>query len=130
MIQGASFLIGTPALAGAASALHDFFTDVNMALEHVANGLDDFVGIFLLHNVAVPTGPQHSGGIDRLIVHGDNEQLDSAIDGSNLLDQFEAAFSRQADIHQYEVRLGSGDGWESLIDGAGSAAHGQMRFTV
>src|ERR1035441_3641618 len=130
LVQRAGLRLGGLIDRSLRGAPHHFFAHVDMSIQDVTNGMDDLLWIFLLHDVAVAPGAQHASGVERLVVHGDDQQLDLLIRDSNLFDQFQPAFSGQTDVHQHQVRSEAGDRPQGFGRVAGLATDGQVLLLV
>ena len=107
--------------AGAGEGLEDggggAGAGVDLAAEDGGDGGEDFFGILLFHDVAAATGAEDAFGVEGFVVHRDDEDGGEGGVGDEFLEEFEAAFAGEADVHEDEV-------WgeaEDFVEGLGSA---------
>ena len=65
----------------------------------------NFLPALLLHDVAAGAGAQDALGIQRLVVHRNDENEQLRRQGLNVLDQFQPVLVRQGNVSQHQVRL-------------------------
>jgi hypothetical protein len=94
------------------------------------NGVNDLVWIFLSRKEAVPSPSQNPGRAERVLMRGNDQQLDCGNRESQRFDKFAPAFSKESIMRQHKLRLGAGDGRESLVQRVGRAADHQVSGIV
>ncbi len=99
---------------------------VDVAEEDSGDGEEDGVGVFLFHDVAAAAGAEDAFGVEGFIVHGDDEDVGIGGEGEEVLEEVEAAFAGEADVHEDEVWGEAEDGGEGLGGAGGGAADDEV----
>ena len=81
---------------------------------------------FLFHDVAAPAGAQDPLGIERFVMHGDDQHRSLRANRADVFDQFQPAFAGQADIHQDQIDFQPLRGGQGLPGVVRLAANGQI----
>jgi hypothetical protein len=82
---------------------------LRIRIEHAADGFQHFLTASLFHDVAASTGSQHALGVERFVVHGNDENGKSGMQRLKILNKFETTLIGERNVRQDEVRLALAD---------------------
>src|SRR5262245_8553223 len=94
---------GGAGLAAARGHLLDDFAlhlvaEENLSGERATDGHEDLFDRLLLHDVAAAAGPQRALGVERFVVHGEDQRWQIGITGLEVLDQLDAIAAFEGDV--------------------------------
>ena len=97
-------LIGAMAAAGkkVEDPRGEILADINVAIQHMPHGREQLIAALIFHQVPAGSSPQRSLCIERLIMHGDNQNVDSQMQSFDVLDKLEPILPGQGDIEQHQ----------------------------
>jgi len=123
-----------PAVAAPGKNFEDFrrhlFADINLAGEHLADGLHQLFSTFLFHDVTAAARAQNALGIKRFIMHRNDQHRQARADRLEILDQLQAVLARQRNIRQDQVRFQRINHLNRLLGVLRLAADGQIRLHI
>lgn len=103
-------------LGGSVAAEEDLGFEVEAAAQYAAEAGEDLGGGLELGDIAERAGPPAAGGVERLVLHGDDEDLESGPGCEKVFDEGDAVFAAEKEVGEEEVgRLAL----EVLEDGGG-----------
>src|ERR1017187_10364321 len=108
----------------------DLLTQIDLAAQHLADGLQQDGRFLLFHHIALGAGVQTAFGIERLVVHGQHESWQFRIADFDVLDQFDAIVFAQADVHHGDVGAQLLDRLEGGMGIPRLAADLEVRFPI
>ena len=103
---------------------------MDAAREDGADGVKDGAAAGGLHEVAARAGADGAFGVEGFVVHGQDEGGDVRMLGGDVLEQFKAVASREAEVGDDEVGAEGLDGSEGGRYVLGLPAHGEVRLVA
>ena len=104
LVQGA----GLTALALAGKDLEDLaghlLAEIDLALQHLVDGLDQLLAALALHNVAARARPQRPLGIHLFVVHGHDQHGDFGIHRAQVFNELDAFAPGHRQVHEHDIR--------------------------
>src|SRR5580704_2841490 len=108
----------------------DSIAEINVSTHDAANGNQHLFGGFLLHDVTVRAGSQSAFGIDRFVVHRENQNRHVRVAGTDCFHEFKAVRSVERDIYDEDVRLQRGNRSQRRLRFFGGAAYDHVWLAI